>query len=276
MPDETTNQTEDSNKKISSLRTFHGDIADYVKKKEMSLVEIAAEEEKRKGEIVIREESSISFKKIIIAIIVVVVITGAGAGLYFYYKGQRPEPLPQPSFRPLIISEGQKEVGVSQNFLNDLKDALKTEIKINSLLYIPVATEPEKFFKLIGSSPPLDLFYSVDKNFMLSKFCFSQDWPILLFKVKSYEYAFGSMVRWEKGIYNDLKELFSLKEITPVNNVFLDKEIQNHDVRVLADEAGNMVLAYSFFNREYLIITTGEESLKEMYRRLSSSQYLNQ
>jgi len=35
-------------------------------------------------------------------------------------------------------------------------------------------------------------------------------------------------------------------------------------------------LIYSFINRNYLVITQDEEPLKEIFRRFSSSQYLNE
>ena len=77
-------------------------------------------------------------------------------------------------------------------------------------------------------------------------------------------------------MFNDLKIVFGDKEANPNPDGFEDREIKNTDTRILYDTEGNPVLIYAFFNRKYLIITTGEPALKEIIRRLSSVRYLNE
>jgi len=101
---------------------------------------------------------------------------------------------------------------------------------------------------------------------MLSKFYLSKDWPILILSIRSYESAFAGMLKWEKTMGQDLSAIFNSANAGD----FQDKEIQNHDTRT------NSVLIYSFINRNYLVIVQNEEPLKEIFRRFSSPQYLNE
>jgi hypothetical protein len=84
------------------------------------------------------------------------------------------------------------------------------------------------------------------------------------------------MIKWEGNIVNDLKAIFPAPLETKFLMGFEDKEIQNHDTRVLNDRDGNSVLIYSFINQKYLVIAQNEEPIKEIFRRFSLPQYLNE
>lgn len=261
--------SEQEKSELKGLRTLQTDAQEYIKKG-VSFAEIAAEASKRQDLSSEKETTKISLKKISLISIIIVIIVGVGIGSFwlFYRKEQEKQQVSLLS-KPILVSDQQIEAKAD---LNSIQSALKTPIRLNNLLYISTAMKPEEFFKLIKANPPSELTNSLAEKFMLSKFYLSKEWPILIFKIRSYELAFVGMLKWEKAISNNLSEIFS----PPSSGDFQDKEIQNHDTRVLYDENGNSFLIYSFINRNYLVIAQNEEPIKEIFRRFSLSQYLNE
>lgn len=273
--------------KIPALRTLKTDTSEYVKKKGVSLIEIAAQEARGAG-LKIEEENKFSLKKIIIISTIILALAGAAiGGILFLLKKEKETAEKIFSPKSLLVSEEQMEIVVypenHQRFLRDIQTAVKSETQINQLVYLspvkwineskfPVGTR--EFFMVIGISPPFDLLDSLEERFMLAKFYLTEDQPLLLFKVRSYDSAFNGMMKWEKAMADDLRDIFSL-DISKAKDFFEDKEILNRDTRILNDKEDRPLLIYSFVNRNYLVITVAEEPLKEIFRRLSSSQYLN-
>ena len=75
------------------------------------------------------------------------------------------------------------------------------------------------------------------------------------------------MFGWEKNIAQSLSHILLIdsKEIVPG---FKDKIINGHDIRMLQGRGNDVALIYSFIGHNYLVITTSEEALKEVFRRL--------
>ena len=113
----------------------------------------------------------------------------------------------------------------------------------------------------------------LEKDFMLLSFGRNGNYPVFIFKSKSYTYVFSEMLKWEKSLADDLEAVFPKAGLIG-NDSFADKYIQNHDARV-AEKDGNIDLIYSFADRKYLIITNSQEALAETFRRFSSIQYAN-
>lgn len=59
---------------------------------------------------------------------------------------------------------------------------------------------------------------------------------------------------------------------TEFNTKFVDKVIINNDTRVLYRPNGEIAFFYTFFNKNLLIITTGEQTLREIIHRLTSGK----
>lgn len=280
MPEE----KEEGKNDLPVLRTFKSDSASYVKEKGISLIDVAASQSKQRT--LLRDEKNggpkkINIRTIILAMVAVIVLAGAGVAVFFIFKNlQKPEipasVLPKP---PLVADE---EI---ETTLNGFQKLIEGPVKTNRLIYLPIIKqheEPKKlvtvreFFNNFGITPASDLVGDFENNFMLSVFRSAQNWPILIFKVKSYDRTFAGMMRWERDMVADFKKIFPLETQSFKDLSFKDKEIKNQDARVLYDEGGEPVLMYSFFNRNYLIITTGEDALKEIFRRFSLPQYLNE
>jgi hypothetical protein len=268
---------EDKKSKTPILHTLETDTAEYVKKGG-SLIEIAAEEAKKSG-LKFKERADTSpFKKLIAFVAIILIVTGIVLGVFWFFnKKQTPEQSIYSLIQPILVADDQAEIIVDsddeQKFLKNIQTAFQYQIRPNHLFYIAINIDSREFLRLIGANPPPELVDALDSKFMLAKFYLTKDWPILILKIRAYDSAFSGMIKWERAIAYDLEEFFSLS-LKPGFD-FQDKEIQNHDTRVLNDKDGNPLLIYSFINRNYLVIATHEEPLKEIFRRFSLPQYLN-
>jgi hypothetical protein len=95
----------------------------------------------------------------------------------------------------------------------------------------------------------------------------------IIIKLESFENAFAGMLAWEAKMLEDLGPLFSTRELaanTPSDTAFEDVTERNKDARVLRNPEGEVVLLYSFFDNNTLIITDSEETLRVILNRLTN------
>jgi len=195
-------------------------------------------------------------------------------------KVEKPNQLPLPA--PIISAEEQKDIAVDFNnlqvSLRNTQEALRTPIKINTLLYVSLTKEEggltktitaEEFFRLSQATPPPEILDSLSGQFMLGKFYGSHDWPLVIFKVDYYETAFSGMIKWESNMAESFKNILLL-DTKNINESFGDKEVKNHDVRVLKNKDGKEILVYTFVSPKYLAISQDSRALEEVFRRFSS------
>lgn len=280
-------QQEKKDEKVQSgipvIRTYKSDSAEYIKEGKVSKVDIISAQAKKGFSVKSKPKKGNAFKNILIAFFVFLAIAGAGiAGFWYLNKGGE-EALPVSLPKPVIAAEEEMEItNPSQT-----KGALNGFLKANNLRYIPVVEEfggkkrlltTKEFFSAMEISPPFAPADAFSSGFMLASFGAEDSYnlPLIIISVRSYEHAFASMLKWEKAtMYTDMTKIFGAGKDLPEEAGFIDKEIQNRDVRVLYGANGETALAYSFINDNYLVISSSEEALKEIFRRFSLPQYLN-
>jgi len=275
---------------VKGIRTFEDDIANYTKEKNFSILDIAAEEAKVRGlsfENPEEERSLFNFRKIILIFLAVLFV--AAGGYFGFIKPLLKRSNVADNFSLItqgpILTDQKIEIIASQDkrevFKRDLKSALE-EGEGGNLAEISVvkisgeqktSLTKDEFFFMLGAQAPQGLRDYLEKDFMLLSFSGRDNYPILVFKSKSYTYVFSEMLKWEKSLINDLKSIFPNDSLIG-NDSFADKYIQNHDARV-AEKDGEIDLAYAFIDRKYLVIANNQEALSEIFRRFSSVQYAN-
>lgn len=62
----------------------------------------------------------------------------------------------------------------------------------------------------------------------------------------------------------------------PLFNRFVDRIVENHDTRVLLNDNGDIVLLWTFLDRSTLVITTNENTLHEVIRRITTASLVPQ
>lgn len=290
------NQTSSQNSGgISPIRTYKADIAGYVKSRDISLVDVAAEETKRKR--FDAEKKKTAWLKIGALVAVGFVALGsAGLGYYAYNKKSADEGSgsEQKNIVTPVIIKADEEKNIiaylddtnfakAQNgFLESIENAIdSSDVGLTKLRAVKELSgarrlmSSKEFLSLIDAKAPAIFVDYLDNRFeffVLS--AFDGEWPILLFKTSSYDYAYSGTLKWEKSMATDLAKIFEFAG--EGRGGFKDKVLQNRDTRALYDEDEEITLLYSFINRKYLIITDGEAPMVEMFKRFSSPRYFSE
>lgn len=95
----------------------------------------------------------------------------------------------------------------------------------------------------------------------------------LIFKLSSFDNAFAGTLEWEESMASDLGPFFSTFPFLPTlasDSSFKDETRYNKDLRVLRNSEGQIILLYTFFNNEKLIITDSEETMRILLSRLEN------
>ena len=134
---------------------------------------------------------------------------------------------------------------------------------------------------MLKTNTPDSLVRSFDPQFVYGIYGFNPHSPFLLIKVNDYENAYAGMLAWEPYMKDDVGSLFIYKgddivatsststfSVTP----FTDDVLDNYDARVLLNANGNIILLYTFIDKNTLLIASNEPTLKEILARLTVSQ----
>jgi hypothetical protein len=151
--------------------------------------------------------------------------------------------------------------------------------------YAPV--HPQTLLSLLSSNIPSELTRTLTGEYLLGVHSFDDNQSFLIVGVDSYQQAFSGMLKWERFIKNDLAPLFTRtprprtpEELASTPNTatpqflptpFIDAVVENHDTRVVRDPNGDILLLWTFLDRNTLVITTNEYTLREILSRFVSS-----
>lgn len=153
------------------------------------------------------------------------------------------------------------------------------------------------FLELLDANAPVSLTRALGPEFTLGFHGFDENQVFLIFEVNAYEEAFASMLSWEGVMEEDLLPLIGPRSTaratttatssssvgnsddttgpldTYSGQLFIDRVIQNQDTRVLELPNTNVRLIYSFPSRQRLVITTNEDTLKEVFSAMNRKRF---
>ena len=159
-------------------------------------------------------------------------------------------------------------------------------------IYITTGTSSTKRLLTAKEFITLMKFYIPDiitrtllPDYMVGMFSFDKNLPFIILKTSYFENAYAGMLSWENDIEKDFQVLFRLSgyensggilaELTPTaSKKFTDAVIVNKDVRLLRNEAGEIILLYGIIDKETIIITVNDASFKEIISRLYKEKEL--
>ncbi|MBU6431219.1 MAG: hypothetical protein KGJ58_00445 [Patescibacteria group bacterium] len=274
-------------------------LAEQKKKQEYQLIEDADRET--------NPAAALSSRKIFIFIIsMLFVLAGIGAFNLNYIKEKvKPAPQDQPQIKSLITADSNKEINLDEIGGNDLNSLLSDSLKLagaaeNSIRNIYITENnksagkeklpnkvisSKKFMSLINSRMPDSLLRSLKTEYMLGVHYSNGNHPFIILKTDSYENAFAGMLLWEKNMRADLSGLFSLNgesssgeatatapHVSAGNKDFEDVLVKNKDARVLKNSDDNVILIYSLFDKETVIIAANTDTLAELFDRIIRSR----
>jgi hypothetical protein len=162
---------------------------------------------------------------------------------------------------------------------------------------VQTAIPAELFLPLIAPTVPDELVRTLAKEFLLGIHLFDGPQAFLILRTDFYERAFAAMLVWERTMQNELSPLFTRnprprtpEELAPqidpmatstatttaqtppvaAPNVFVDRIVENRDARVIVNSAGDILLLWTFLDRNTLVITTNEYTLREIITRIGA------
>ncbi len=295
------------------IRTYESDLAEVFLKKDTSVMKMAIAENKKEdeteSEIITNKpnNSSNSKKYYLLLISLILIIVGMGGGYYLYLQS----PLAiktiikdNSKYISIINSDSTKMFPIGNTKGNNLAENVKNELmnisgdqyKINELIItenISSTTKKvsiSKFIELVSIDMPDILNRSLKNNWMIgSLIANSEKSPFIILKSDFFQNSYAGMLKWEITMVDDLAILFNYKDRARPQNItststlisyftikgkFEDKIILNRDVREFINEAGELLILYSFVDKDTLIITTSEDVLKEIINRIEKQIYL--
>ncbi len=187
----------------------------------------------------------------------------------------------------LSIAAGETRAGLIQKIQKAVEDA---DIQLNEVRPLAVTIEgapltPEKLFAILSATAPASLARAFDSPLSFGAHAFRGNQLFILIPVRSYEYAFAGMLQWGNTILDDVGPLFKIQTnalALPQGTsttaalqqppALKDAIIKNKDARALFAQDGSIIFLYSFLDRETLLITTNDETLKTLLPKVSRGQ----
>ena len=291
---------------VPNLQTYQSDIQSVVAGGNMSVVSIAAAEAARRSKtgraapeqkVSQQEVVKRSLKKVLMLLAGVVVVLGAVGTVAYVMLLPHSVGLLNAQKTPFIQVDGTSLVSVDPNASSGQAISIlqKTRATTNissglvEQLLITVATStgasPEvmpadEFLSTVAPNAPSALLRTLTPEFLFGIHAVIENQPFLLFHVDSYEQAFSAMLQWEGTLVHDLSPLLvpttqktsqSVTQATGTQQLlstpFIDAVIANHDTRVAQDSTGSILLLWTFLDRNTLLITTNDATLREVISR---------
>ena len=126
-----------------------------------------------------------------------------------------------------------------------------------------VRLSPEEILTRLGA--PSSLARNAT-DIMVGIHLFHRNEPFILIRVSAYDRAFEGMLAWEKNMGDSLGAFFAPQNGPTPKLTFFDRVFQNLDVRESQPE---WRIQYGFPERNLLLLTTNESTIKEVLTRLS-------
>lgn len=275
---------------LPTLRTYQGDVADFIKEKNESVTSIAVKErEKRRTEE--REEAVVESKKgngfriNFVAITLSLLLICAGALAVFFVVDFLNKKEPALVIKQEIIPYNS-ELAIANVTKQTLSDEIKktqysngvTAIRISDTNGTAVDTS-NSLFAFLGVNPPGSVSRSVSSGFFLGAIK-NDDLTdyFLVISVEDFGRAFSGMLEWEATLEKDLSFLIKNLENNNEPDVLtdLDQEqeiianptwkdviVKNKDARALVGR-GEAVIAYTFLDKNTVLISSSISSIGEV------------
>ena len=284
--------TEASSQAKPIVRTYQSDLAQALKEKKGSIVSIAAAEEKRrqKHDIVFEPDAEAARKKkwFLFSAIALAIVGIIGLGFLFFGK-QKVTPIEKTPFvvPSVIFVNMQKEMSIDEETRDMFVSKIAKEIKaanirldfIEHIFFtkkqadVKTLVSVRDFFALSSEHIQPSLLRSFEGDYVLGIHAFNGNIPFFIVRLNSFENAFSGMLKWETFMADDILPIFGKEEMLKTltqSEHFEDYLFINQDTRVLRNRSGGIALLYAFPDRNTLVITTSEDTFKEIINRLKT------
>ncbi|MDO8579731.1 MAG: hypothetical protein Q7R72_02555 [bacterium] len=269
---------------IKPVRTFKSDAEEAVRYKNVSTIDIAvAEQKKREATPIEYIEPRESHPGIFIAVVITVILV-IGVGWFYWFKTsqtEKPEPIrasietiiPYTTGSTLVLNSESDSLVLIGAKLNAANAGLG-----NVYALVPTQNATSTVYADISLvfanvNMPDRLARSLASEYMIGTYTYDVNGPFIILKNTFFQNAFAGMLEWEKDMRNDLLSLIQVshpseRSVTANTDKFEDVVVSNIDARALRGNDGRIILAYIFADPETIVITTNENTLKYVLDRL--------
>lgn len=270
--------------KLSSLRTYQGDVAEFMKEKNESIISVVVKEKKReqekekeekKPEVLPRQNKDGFQMNFTVTILSLLLVIGGSVAVFYVYKT-----IKEPPAKEVIIEEQIIPYNNLVTLANITGATLGSElgkmnfsggvniIKISDIGGTPVKTSKE-FFNFLGVSLPTSLARTLQNEYAVGVFSQNKENSyFLIIKANDFGTAFSAMLYWEENMEKDLSFLNPVKNVGIIASttasttiplkpeVFSWKDIiiKNKDTRGFVNEKGKSKIAYTFLDKNTILI----------------------
>ncbi len=272
---------------LPNLRTYQSDIADAVKDTSGSVVKVAVAQAQKR---VVKRTYVDTKKSVYLLLVSILLILGSALAIaiFFIFKSRMvvtappkiviSQVIPTEASSDVLIAPGTSIGAAYKATRTNAKGAANSLVRLLFYQGTSTITNPPldalTFSTLLSSTIPTSLARSFSPDFTTGLQIRDSGQFFVVYKTSSYEDAFAGMLKWEPTMAADLQDFLSINTSISSLGAFQDVIIKNKDVRELQDNAGTPILMYSFADQNTLVITTNENTLKEIFGRLTASQFV--
>lgn len=268
---------------IPTLRTYAADMAEEIKKRGETLSTIVSAEQLKNAETAQPEAGAAERKSRIMLMVGAALFVLAGiavvAGIILVMTAPKPA-----TYRETTLVPANETVVLAYDAAKPLADALAVErgnaqMNLGEVENIPVSKNgaPVSAQDILSDLGAPDALARNAIETMVGLHAFNRTQPFILVRVSAYDLAFQAMLQWEPTMARDLGAFFAPSGPTaataaPAPFTFTDRVSQNVDTRV---SDPSWPILYAFPQKDLLLITTNESTLKEVLTRLASGKSSN-
>ncbi len=274
---------------IKQLRTFKSDAEEAVRYQNVSAIDIAvAEQKKREASTPIQyvhDEASHAKLGIFIIVVLAIIVLLMGGWYYWFSTSQQSQvqaPAPRDNITAFIPIRTSANIVIDtqEDAIDQISTRLSTITMGTSTVFalLPKSTSQTTEAAPIASifldtDIPESLLRSLTNEYMIGVFTGSGKSPFMILKSTSFPITFAGMLEWESEMADDLLPLIQVAHgeemiLGTSTRSFQDSVIVNVDVRVVRDSTGNIILGYAFPNKETVVIATREDALRHILNQL--------
>jgi hypothetical protein len=270
---------------IKAVRTFKSDAEEAVKYQNVSAIDIALAEHKKKESLPPQPKKASNSQGMFVVIAILIMIVLGGGWYYWFISSQdtvEPNPVPT-SIKTILPYAKGSTVFLEQNsdplVLISSKLASSNAGLGNIYALIPTNSPSgtttkyapiEQIFE--NTRIPSKLLRSLRDDYMFGSYTYDANGAFIILKGTYFQNMFSGMLEWEKDMRSDLIDLIRVSSPNEPDfassTAFTDTVVSNVETRVLKNEKGEPVLLYAFANEQTVVISTRLSSLKYVLDKL--------
>ncbi len=277
-----------SKQKLASLRTYQGDVAEYVKEKNESVASVVVKEHERKQkrelEPLVHHDKAVTpsnFLANIKMILISLLLLGVGGGIIFFVFQYVKEGSVTKMAEVQTIIPALAKTDLPLTTINALEGELSkiSNEGVSALILktangLPVESASQ-IFSTLGIEPSGKLFRTLKSDYMIGALVKSGvKSNFLIISVGDFGQAFSGMLEWEESLSADLPFLLATYASSTSSFVWRDVIIKNKDARALINDKDQSQIAYTFLDKQTVLITDTVSAVAEL-SSLFASRTLN-